>query len=238
MNVITHRSVLGSISVPKIDRTRLRVALLICGAASTALYFGMDLVASLLYDDYSYKGQTISELSAIGAPTRSMWIPLGFVYAVLVIAGGLGIWASAGKKRTLRIVAALVTAVGVVGLVAWPFAPMHQREVLAAGGATWQDELHRILGFVDMSLFMLMIAIGATALGRRFLVYSIATIVAVLVFGGLMGLDSPNVADNQPTPWIGVTERIAVFGSMLWISVLAIVLLRETQPDAAATAGR
>ena len=51
-------------------------ALLACGAGSTLFYFGMDAVAALLYDGYSYTDQTISELSAIGAPTRSLWVPL------------------------------------------------------------------------------------------------------------------------------------------------------------------
>jgi len=39
-------------------------------------------------------------------------------------------------------------------------------------------------------------------------------------------MDASKVAANEPTPWVGVTERIAVFGSMLWISVLAISLFR------------
>jgi len=34
------------------------------------------------------------------------------------------------------------------------------------------------------------------------------------------------MAANLPTPWLGVTERISIFGYMLWIAVLAIVLLR------------
>lgn len=32
---------------------------------------------------------------------------------------------------------------------------------------------------------------------------------------------------QQAMPWFGLTERILVHGSMLWVAVLAIVLLRE-----------
>ena len=217
-------------------RTAVRMALLACGAASALFYFGMDAVAALLYGGYSYTDQTISELSAIGAPTRSLWVPLGFVYGALVIAFGLGIWVSAGQKRALSVVAGLVLAAGLVSLVAWPLAPMHQREVLAAGGATFSDTMHLTLAGVNTLLFVLMIGVGATALGRGFRLYSIATISTVLIFGALTALDASSVETNEPTPWLGVKERIAVLGSMLWMAVLAVVLL--TQPGNARTATR
>ncbi len=226
MSIGAQRSVLGYLHTPKVSKLGWREALLVCGVASSLLYFGMDVLAALLYDGYSYTGQTISELSAVDAPTRSLWIPLGFVYSILMVACGFGVWASAGEKHRLRVVAGLVAAIGIVGLVAWPFAPMHQREVLAADGGTLADTMHIILSMVDSVLFILSIAFGATAFGKRFRLYSIATIVFVLVFGALTGLDGPKIADNEPTPWVGVTERIAVFGSMLWIAVLAILLLR------------
>ncbi len=226
MTIVSQRSVFGYLHAPRISKLGWRKALLGCGVASTVLYFGMDIVATLLYDGYSYTDQTISELSAIDAPTRSLWVPLGFVYSVLVIAGGVGVWTSAGQKRSLRVVGGFVAGIGILGLVAWPFAPMHQREVLAAGGGTLSDTMHLILGTADTLLFVLSIAFGATAFGKRFRLYSIATILLVLVFGALTGMDASKVANNEPTPWVGVTERIAVFGSMLWISVLAFALLR------------
>jgi hypothetical protein len=208
-----------------------------CGVAATALYFGMDLLAASLTDGYSYADQTISELSAIGVPTRPLWIPLGVAYSVLTIACGFGIWESAVQKPALRVVAAFVAAIGVLGLVAWPFAPMHQREVLAAGGSTLSDTLHLMLGAADTLLFVLSIAFGSTALGRRFRLYSIATILAVLASGAVTAMNAPGVADNEPTPWIGVTERVAVFGSMLWIAVLAIALWRGEAPGSQTTGG-
>jgi hypothetical protein len=200
--------------------------LLLCGAAASLLYFAMDVAAALLYDGYSYTGQTISELSAIDAPTRTMWIPLGAVYAVLMIAFGVGVWASAGERRPLRVVAVAVVVFGLLGLGAWPFAPMHQREVLAAGGGTFSDDLHLILSGVDGVLFFVAAAAGAMAFGRRFRLYSIVTIVVVFVFGFLMSLQAPAVQDNESTPWIGVTERIMLYSAYLWYAVLAVVLMR------------
>ena len=51
-------------------------------------------------------------------------------------------------------------------------------------------------------------------------------------------MDASKVADNEPTPWVGITERIAVFGSMLWIAVLAIALLRVQASRPQATGGQ
>ena len=41
------------------------------GVVMFVLYMFMDLTASLAHDGYSYRDQTISELSAFGAPTRA-----------------------------------------------------------------------------------------------------------------------------------------------------------------------
>jgi hypothetical protein len=35
----------------------------------------------------------------------------------------------------------------------------------------------------------------------------------------------PQVDANQPTPWLGLTERISIYDVLLWQAVLAIVLL-------------
>jgi hypothetical protein len=77
------------------------------------------------------------------------------------------------------------------------------------------------------NLFMLL-AIGsaATAFGKRFRLYSITTIVLLVVGSVLSFLDIPRVAANLPTPWMGMTERINIFAYMLWVVVLAIDLLR------------
>ncbi len=203
----------------------VRKALLVCGILSSLLYVAMNIIGAMQFEGYSSLSQTVSELSAIGAPTRPLWVALGFVYGVLVIAFGLGVWVSAGGKRSLRAVGGLLVAQGILGLAAWPFAPMHQREVLAAGGGTLTDTMHIILAMVTVLIMLLAIGFGATAFGKRFRIYSIGTIVMLLVFGTLTGLDGPRISANLPTPWVGIWERINIAGFLLWVVVLAIVLL-------------
>ncbi|HYL56053.1 MAG TPA: DUF998 domain-containing protein [Gemmatimonadales bacterium] len=199
-----------------------RKVLLTCGVAASVLYAAMNVIAAVVYQGYSSISQTVSELSAIGAPTRGLWVALATVYSLLVMAFGWGVWRS-GHSRPLRIVGGVMIAQAVIGL-AWP--PMHQREVLAMGGGTLTDKLHIVWAIVTSLLFLLAIAFGAAALGKRFRRYSIATAVILLLFGALTGMVSPGISANLPTPLIGVWERINIGAYMLWVAVLAIGLLR------------
>lgn len=197
--------------------------LVVCGIVAAVLYVAM--MQLIRYEGYNWISQVPSELTAIGAPTRTLWAWLAWVYTALMIAFGLGVWKSAGTNRPLRRVGALIL-ISCLLAFAWPFASMHQRDVLAAGGGTPSDTLHKVLGVVTALLFTLTVGFGAAAFGRRFRLYSIATIVIALVFGALLATEVPALSANRPTPWIGLWERINIAVNMLWIVVLATTLLR------------
>jgi hypothetical protein len=201
-----------------------RKALLVCGIASSLLYAVM--IWAIRYEGYNPVSQVPSELTAIGAPTQRLWALLGPIYTLLVAAFGWGIWRSAGRNRPVRTVGGLILAYASLGLL-WPFAVMHQREVLAAGGGTLSDTMHVVLGAVTVFLMFLAIGFGARAFGKRFRLYSIASIVVLLAFGTLTFLDAPRLQANLPTPWIGLWERINISVFLLWVVVLATVLLRK-----------
>jgi len=176
----------------------------------------------MLYPGYSYTSQQVSELSAIGAPTRSLWIAMSGVWSPLVIAFGIGVWLSAGQKRALRVVGSLLAVWGVVGFV-WLLFPMQLR-----GTATLAtDVMHIVFAAAQVILMVLFIAFGAASFGRGFRLYSVATIVALLAFGALNSTQASAIAAGQPTPWMGVIERVSVYAPMIWVMVLAIVLLRS-----------
>jgi uncharacterized membrane protein (UPF0136 family) len=79
-------------------------------------------------------------------------------------------------------------------------------------------------------LFLCTIGFGAAAFGRWFRIYSIITLIVALVFGALTGMAATSVQANQPTPWLGVWQRINIAAYMVWIAVLAITLLRSRAP--------
>ena len=200
-----------------------RKALLVCGAASSLLYAAM--IWGIRYEGYSPISQVPSELTAIGAPTQALWARLGWIYTVLITAFGIGVWKSAGGNRALRLVGGFILAQASLALL-WPFAPMHQREVLAAGGGTSSDTLHQVLAAVTVFLMFLAIGFGATAFGKRFRLYSIVTVVVLLVCGGLTFLEAPRLEMNLPTPWIGLWERLNISVFLLWVVALGTMLWR------------
>ena len=200
----------------------IRDVLLVCGILSSLLYVGADIVAAMSWHSYSYTSQSISELFAIGSPTRRIFALIP--YNPLVIAFGIGVWWSAGRKRALRSTGILLVAYGVVSQ-AGSFFPMHLRG--ATGSLT--DTMHILLTIVLVLLILLFIGFGATAAGEWFRLYSIGTILTLLVFGALAGMQGPRVAAKLPTPWLGITERVNVYSAMLWVLVLAVVLLREEE---------
>lgn len=201
----------------------VRKLLLGCGILASLLYIAMNIFIPPLYPGYNSVTQVVSELSAVNAPTRELWVMLGTIYTLLVAAFGFGIVQSAGQNRSLRKLGILMIASGIVGL-AW--SPMHQREVVAAGGESFTDTWHIIMSMITLLFMMLMMGYGTVAFGKRFRLYSIVSIVLFIVFGTLVGLEAPAVSTNQATPMIGVWERLNIAVFMLYLFVLATILLR------------
>jgi len=139
-----------------------------------------------------------------------------------VLAFGLGVWLSAGRKRSLRVVGGALVVYALVSLV-WPqFFP----EDLSAPVSAFTNTMHIVLTVVTVLSWMLILGFAAAAFGKRFRIYSIGTILTVLTFGALTGPQAAAMVAGQPTPWLGLTERINIYSFMLWAVVLTITLLR------------
>jgi hypothetical protein len=205
----------------------LKPVLLVCGILSALFYTAMMVFVGMWWTEYHPASQTVSELSAIGAPTRPLWVALGVIYTLLVIGFGWGVWLAAGRSRHLRLAGALILAAGAIGPF-WP--PMHLRG--AEPGLT--DTLHIAFGILWNLLGVATIVLAAAALGKRFRIYSLATLAVFIVFGTLTGMDAPRIAANLPTPWVGVWERILIGAYLLWVVVLAVTLLRTSLAPAKA----
>ncbi|MEQ1585838.1 MAG: DUF998 domain-containing protein [Cyclobacteriaceae bacterium] len=205
------------------EKISLKKILLTCGILSSLYYIAINVWVAMQYEGYNAGSQTVSELSAIDTPTRSLWVSLVTVYSVLVLAFGWGVLKAAGQNRKLRLAGSLLIVYIAVGIF-WP--PMHQREVLAAGAGSLTDTLHIVWTLITVPLMLLIMILSAAAFGKRFRMYTIITIVVQIGFGVLTGLDSPKMEANLPTPWMGVWERISMAAFMIWLIVFATILLR------------
>jgi hypothetical protein len=202
---------------------RLRT-LFICGILSSSLYIVLNIVTVMLYDGYDWISQTVSELSAIDTPTRSLWLVFVMFYELLILAFAYGVRQSAGKNKKQRIAGTILLIYAIIGFF-WP--PMHQRTVIANGGGSFTDTMHLAFAFVTVPLMLSSMLVGAFAFGKKFRIYTLLSVVVLLFFGILTGIDGPKISENRPTPYIGIWERINIGVFMIWIVVLAMILLRK-----------
>src|SRR5215831_15790901 len=128
------RSVSSEASTP----SGLRKFLLYCGIVSSLIYVGADALAAWRWATYSYLSQTVSELMAIGAPTRPLIVPAFAVYDLLFIAFGAGVYYASAGRRSLQITSVLFMIYGVVGLGGCLLFPMHLR----GNKGTLSDTMH------------------------------------------------------------------------------------------------
>lgn len=200
--------------------------LLASGAASSLVYLLANLIVAPQWNAYDVASQTISELSAIDAPTRLLWTVLCLPYTFLVTAFGFGVMAAGKDSKAIRRCGKLLVVYGATGLL-WPIAPMHLRETLAAGGGTWSDTLHLTLGGITQMIFFLAMGFAYAAFGKGFRIYTALTLLMFLIFGTLTFAEAPGVSINGPTPTIGIWERINIGAFLAWMTVLSVMLYRR-----------
>jgi len=199
--------------------------LLSSGVLSAVIYVATDLLASLLYRGYSFRGQAVSELFAIGAPTSRWVAPLFSLCSVLLLAFAVGVWRAAGARRLVCALALMFAGSAVIGLLLWNVFPMHMR----GAERSFTDTMHLILAANPFVLLSLVFAIAAFR--GRLRVYSAATAMIMLVSAVAAFSYAQALNMNQPTPWLGATERIAQYSYQVWQVVLAIVFLRSQIPQ-------
>ncbi len=204
----------------------IRKVALICGIISSLVYVGTDILAGTLYEGYSFTDQFVSELFAIGAPTSDLVVLLFTLSSALLLPFAWGVLLSSGRNRALHFVAFMIVGNAVNSLVLWNFFPMHMR----GAEMTFTDTMHLILAINPFVLLGIVFGVAASRSWFRF--YSIGTILVLVVPAIASFLYAPGVGTNQPTPWVGLTERISQYGYQLWQVVLAIVLLRVRDTDA------
>jgi len=200
---------------------RVTRALLACGIIASALYVTNDVVGATRYPAYSMLNQAISELSAVGAPTTPLWNTLGTLYGLLMLAFAIGVLRIPSSGRALRATGWMLLAFSLSGVL-WAIFPMHQR----GATANWQDVGHIALSAVSVLLIMAYLAVGAFTLGERFRSYSFATMAGLLIAGVVTFTFADEIGANEPTPWMGLIERIMIYGYLLWVAVFAAALLR------------
>ena len=200
-----------------------RIFLLVCGLIASLLYAATDIVAGLLYPSYSFTAQAISELFAIGAPTSGFVVPIFTFCSLLVLAFSVGVWVSAKGSRAIRLTSLTFVGNAVNGLVLWNIYPMHMR----GAEPTFTDTMHIVLAGVGVVFVLLAVCIVALSSRGWLRVYTFVAILVLLVPGAIVFLTIPGLVMGEPTPYVGLTERISTYGYYLWQIVFIKHLINQ-----------
>jgi hypothetical protein len=206
--------------------------LLACGLASSLIYVFNDFLNAGRYPGYSMLDHAVSELSAVGAPTKVTWDGLGSAFTIALFAFAFGVLRRVRGNPRLRVTAWLLVTFALTNPL-WAFFPMHQR----GSPTNWQDTGHLVLAAASVLLMVLYIGFGAFTLGERFRVYSLASLVLVLATGFMTFTYAGAVAANAPTPWMGLAERLSLYLWLLWNAVFGMALLRGASGSTAPVIG-
>lgn len=194
------------------------------------LFFGV-LTTALAYPGYSHLDQAMSQLGAVGAPTRhwSPWVnnyPLGALFALF--AAGVA-RRFAGSK--LAAFSALLILIHGLGSIATGYFPCDEH--CSPAQPSPSQQLHNLAGLVMFLSLTLASAVwaylGKRLLGTGFSLFSALCVVLSVATVALMA------GAMQEGHSFGLYQRLNYGISVIWCAALAVMALRA---GANSTAGR
>ncbi len=205
-------------------RHKAQKLLLFCGITASLWFAAINYFIPIVAESYDPVRYTVSELFAVNTSTRILWVLLVIPHFLLLAAFGWGVLGLAEKNTRLRAAGILLIIYSVLNFY-WP--PMHQRETIASGGGARTDILHIGWTLMGVILNLLIIWLGALGLPHRFRLFSVICWVVVLTFGIITIYETPAMFSDDPTPYIGLWERIALAAFDVWLLVFAVSLVRQ-----------
>jgi hypothetical protein len=194
--------------------------LLVCGLVAPPLSLATDLLAIARAEGYRPVAQSISELSAVGAPTRPLVTGLEVVRDGLLLAFGRGVLEAAGGNRALATTGGLIAANAAISAVATVALPRdYARPTWAA-----RNTANTLVMAAGVGCFVAAMGTGAAGVGGRFrafsagipMAYALLTVFSLLLQRG-----------RGTSPSTGAQERTMAWSYQGWIAILAVVLLRR-----------
>lgn len=197
----------------------LQRILLSCGIVASILYLGTDLLAGNLIKGYSFSTDSMSDLGAVGSPTRLLVVLLTLAASIFLLAFGAGVWATTEQPILARVVAGLICVNALTGLTALLFFPNRfgVRPEFATPGV--------LLSFFSVLSFVLAMILGAIEFSGWFRVFSITIPAAYIILAIFRFATAALPAAGGTASLIGTQERTMAYSFLLWVMVLAIYLL-------------
>jgi hypothetical protein len=202
--------------------------LLACGMAAPALALVTDLVACARWSEYRPITGSISQLKAIGSPTRRLVTGLDLARDALLAAFAAGVGRSARGDRALGATGGLLLANAATEAFATVFVP---RDL---GQPTWaaRNTANTLVMGAGVACSLGAMGMGARALPGWFRLFSAGMPLSYLVLA-VLGMLLPARRAAAPAT-TGAQERTMAYSFQLWVAALAVTLARREGRLAAA----
>jgi hypothetical protein len=204
--------------------------LLGCGLAAPLLFLATDLLAIARASGYRPMRQSISELTAVGAPTRPLVTALRVTGDALMAAFATGVTATAGDSRALAVTGGLVAANAALDAFATAAVPRDYASPTWSPGNT----ANTVVMAAGVGSFVAAMGTGAVAVRGPFRAFSAGI---PLSYGLLTALSRLVRSRDEPPSTTGAQERTMAYTYQLWVAVLASLLLRRRSPSRKADLG-
>jgi hypothetical protein len=199
--------------------------LYLCGLMSPVLFLFTIILGGAIRPGYNHVSDTVSELFSPGSPNRLFLCTLHTLFAVLLMLFGIGILKFVQRNESSKRIgifgASIFIAMGALNILTATIFPQD-----AWGSpSTFFGEMHIILsGVISILSIMYILLMGIwfhrTRISPNFRLYSIATVVAVVISAGWFMV-------SFGSPIMGLTERLAILVGFQWTFILALLILNH-----------
>ncbi len=190
------------------------------GIVSFVSYLLAVVFAPLAYPGYHWLSQAVSDLSALDAPSRQLWLKLSCLYSIgaIVSLTLCCVYIQNRLNRLLRVGIYLFTVMNWVSYLGYAMFPLST----SGYAGTFQDIIHAYVvtaSVVILSIVSLLFIMIGGYRERKYRPLAVfATVALVLMFAGAVG------SGALPTAYFGVAERFSVFAATGFTAVLGYEL--------------
>jgi len=196
--------------------------LMFSGMLSILFYVLHVVIGGIKWKGYSHLQQPISDLTATGAPNRTMMLTLTTIYGLLALLFAVSFTILKSREYNPLVFWGGVTFI-VLHLVSvlYPIFPQD----LPGIKTTFKGEMHilitaLIVPFTILTPFLIGFGFISEPLWHTFGVYSIVTGILILVFGGITA-----IFYAKKLPYFGLVERLNIGALQVWTFIFSLQLI-------------
>lgn len=196
------------------------------GIIAPLFYILAVVIGGYLVQGYSHLYNSISELTVSNAPKIPIIYILFFIYNILVVLFGAGLYhdLKTACNNKPKIASLMIITIGLLGI-----AMLYYVQDPRTGPISFNGMMHIILAAISSILSMAIIILSGLSFRsdpklKKFTKYSFISFGIVFITGGIAAITTAN-----NSLYGGLFERFTIGAFMQWLFVIATALLREAR---------